>query len=69
MDYGSDTKTIAQMQQECLGVGDRSDYATTVATVSNIRDVNPIVYLACPTEGCGKKLQEEGMSRQAFHHL
>lgn len=47
------------MQQECLGTGDK-DYCTAVAGVTGLRDTAPLVYLACPTDGCGKKLVEEG---------
>lgn len=56
----SDRKTIQQVIAECTGVGDKSDYATVVATITSLREQAPLTYAACTSEGCGKKVIEEG---------
>ena len=57
----SDRKTIQQVTNECTGVGDKSDYASVVATINALREQAPLTYAACTTEGCGKKVIEEGI--------
>jgi replication factor A1 len=57
----SDRKTIQQITNECTGVGDKSDYASVVATINALREQAPLTYAACTTEGCGKKVIEEGI--------
>lgn len=52
-------KTVSQIKDENLGQGEKPDYFNLRGTVVYIRDEN-IAYPACPTEGCNKKLIEEG---------
>lgn len=61
-DYRDDRKTIAQMLVECTGSGDKSDYATVTATITLLRESSALYYCACVTEGCNKKVVEEGPS-------
>ena len=56
----NDRKTIQQMLAECTGLGDKSDYATVVATITSLREQVPLTYAACTSEGCAKKVIEEG---------
>lgn len=55
----NDRKTVQQVLTECTGVGDKSDYATVVASISALREQAPMTYTACTTEGCGRKVIEE----------
>ena len=56
-----DRKFLSQVKDESLGQHDKPDYFSTVASVSYIRSDNGnISYMACPTEGCNKKVIEEG---------
>lgn len=50
-------KTVAQITAE--QVGDKTEYFSLDATIIFIRPEN-CYYPACPTEGCGKKVVEEG---------
>jgi len=58
------TKTIAQVRDENLGMTENSDYFTLKATVVYIKQDN-IAYPACLTEGCNKKVtnDDEGVWR------
>lgn len=53
-------KSLLQIQQECLGTGGPADYANAVVMITGLRESQPLVYQACPSEGCSKKLLEEG---------
>ena len=54
-------KFLSQIKDESLGQHDKPDYFGTVASVSYIKSENGnISYMACPTEGCNKKVIEEG---------
>lgn len=53
-----DRKTISQIKEEALGMGEKPDYFTLLATVFFIKEQN-ISYTACPTEGCSKKVHNE----------
>jgi replication factor A1 len=54
------TKTIIEVSEEGLGMGEKPDYFTLVATISHIRQEN-CWYPACPTEGCNKKVTDMNM--------
>lgn len=59
--YRDDRKFLSQVKDESLGQHDKPDYFSTVASVSYIKhDSGSISYMACPTEGCNKKVIEEG---------
>ena len=56
-----DRKFLSQVKDESLGQHDKPDYFSTIASVTFIRSDNGnISYMACPTEGCNKKVIEEG---------
>lgn len=56
-----DRKFLSQVKDESLGQHDKPDYFSTVASISFIKSENGnISYMACPTEGCNKKVIEEG---------
>lgn len=56
-----DRKFLSQVKDESLGQHDKPDYFSTIASVSYIKSENgSISYMACPTEGCNKKVIEEG---------
>ena len=58
---GIDRKFLSQVKDESLGQHDKPDYFGTIASVSYIKSENgTISYMACPTEGCNKKVIEEG---------
>jgi len=48
-------KTLAQIREENLGMGDKPDYFTTKATIVYIKHES-VSYPACPREGCNKKV-------------
>lgn len=52
-------KTLAQVKDEGLGMGETPDYFMSLATVVFIRQEN-ISYPACRSEGCKKKVVEDG---------
>ena len=53
-------KTLGQVKDEGLGMGDTPDYFTTLATIVFIRQEN-IAYPSCRSaNGCKKKLVEDG---------
>lgn len=54
-----DRKTLGQVKDEGLGMGETPDYFTSLATVVFIRQEN-ISYPGCRTEGCKKKVMEDG---------
>ena len=58
---GSDrnaTKTIAQIKDENLGMGEEADWFTLKATLVYVKNES-FAYPACRTEGCNKKVIEE----------
>lgn len=55
-----DRKTIAQIKEEHLGMGEKPDYFSVLASVAYIKSEGSVSYMACPTEGCNKKVIEEG---------
>ena len=52
-------KTLAEVKDEGLGMGDTPDYFSCLATVVFIRQEN-VSYPACRNEGCKKKVVEDG---------
>jgi len=52
-------KTLGQVKDEGLGMGETPDYFTSLATVVFIRQEN-ISYPGCRSEGCKKKVVEDG---------
>jgi replication factor A1 len=57
---GEERKTIAELRDERLGMGEHPDYATVVGHISFVKTDQAISYMACPAEGCGKKVIEKG---------
>jgi replication factor A1 len=55
-------KTLAQIKDENLGHGEKADDVAVRGTITffNNDPAKPPWYPACPTEGCNKKLVEEG---------
>lgn len=54
-------KFLSQVKDESLGQHDKPDYFSTIASISYVKSENGnISYMACPTEGCNKKVIEEG---------
>lgn len=51
-------KTILQVKDESLGMSETTDYFTTKATVTYIKQDN-FAYPACPSSDCNKKVVEE----------
>ena len=54
---GDPLKTILQIKEENLGMGETTDYFTTKATIVYVKQDN-ISYPACLSEGCNKKVIE-----------
>jgi replication factor A1 len=52
-------KTVAQIRDENLGCGEKPDYFNLKGTIAFIRNEN-FCYPACSTEGCNRKVVEEG---------
>jgi len=52
-------KTLAQVKDEGLGMGETPDYFTSLATVVFIRQEN-VSYPACRTADCKKKVVDDG---------
>lgn len=52
-------KTIQQVKDEQLGMSEQADYFSLKATVIFYKQEN-FSYPACPTEGCNKKVLEDG---------
>ena len=52
---GNEVKTIAQVKDEGLGMGEQVDYFNLKATVVHIKQEN-FCYPACPNQGCNKKV-------------
>ncbi|XP_065054177.1 replication protein A 70 kDa DNA-binding subunit-like [Rhopilema esculentum] len=52
-------KTLAQMKEENLGMGDKPDYFSTRASAIFFRKEN-CLYKACPSAECNKKVIDEG---------
>lgn len=53
-------KLISQIKEENLGQFEKPDYANIIATITFIRAEGNLYYTACPTEGCAKKMQDDG---------
>jgi replication factor A1 len=53
-----DLKTISQVKEEGLGMGDQTDYFTVKATVVHIKQEN-FCYPACLNQGCNKKVTND----------
>lgn len=51
------TKTILQIKEENLGMGEETDYFTLKATIIYVKQDN-VSYPACLSEGCNKKVLE-----------
>ncbi|KAK4168919.1 hypothetical protein QBC43DRAFT_375459 [Cladorrhinum sp. PSN259] len=58
----NDTKTIGQVKDENLGMGDspNGEYFTLKATIVHIRQEPSFCYPACRSEGCNKKVTDMG---------
>ena len=54
---GDPLKTILQIKEENLGMGETTDYFTTKATIVYVKQDN-VSYPACLSEGCNKKVIE-----------
>lgn len=52
-------KTLGQVKDENLGMGETPDYFATLATIVFIKQEN-VSYPACRSEGCQKKVVEDG---------
>jgi len=52
-------RTIDQVKDAQLGMSDKPDFFSVRATVMHIKNDN-ILYPACPTAGCNKKVTETG---------
>lgn len=52
-------KTIAQVKEESIGMSDKQEYFTIKASIQYIK-TDTFAYAACQTEGCNKKVIEEG---------
>lgn len=55
-----DWKQLSQIKDEHLGHGPKPDWFTCLATLVYLKSDGVISYQACPTEGCAKKVVEEG---------
>lgn len=55
-----DRKTISQIKDDHLGQGDKPDFFSLPATIVYIKSDATVSYTACPTDGCNKKVTEEG---------
>ncbi|NXY76643.1 RFA1 protein, partial [Glareola pratincola] len=57
-------KTLFEAKSENLGLGDKADYFSCVATVVHLRKEN-CMYQACPSQDCNKKVidQQNGLYR------
>lgn len=55
-----DRKTISQIKEDHLGQGDKPDFFSLPATIVYIKSDATVSYTACPTDGCNKKVIEEG---------
>ncbi|RDW60927.1 putative single-stranded DNA-binding protein 68k chain [Coleophoma cylindrospora] len=53
------TKTVAQVKDENLGMSENTDYFTTKGTIVYIKQDN-VSYPACLNEGCNKKVTDMG---------
>ncbi len=53
----NDMRTIYAVKEAQLGMSDKTDFFSTRATIMHIRPDN-IVYPACPTSQCNKKMVE-----------
>jgi replication factor A1 len=52
-------KTIGQVKDDNIGTSDKTEYFSTRATINFVKH-ETFSYPACPTEGCNKKVVEEG---------
>eukprot|EP00743_Colponemidia_sp_Colp-15_P012089 GILK01013646.1.p1 GENE.GILK01013646.1~~GILK01013646.1.p1 ORF type:complete len:644 (+),score=126.93 GILK01013646.1:77-2008(+) len=59
--HSNQRKTLSQIKDENIGAEDKPVWFTTKVTVTYIKhDADrPIWYMACPTEGCNKKVMEQ----------
>lgn len=55
-----DWKQLSQIKEEHLGHGPKPDWFTCLSTLVYLKSDANISYQACPTEGCAKKVVEEG---------
>lgn len=55
-----DRKTISQIKDDQLGLGERPDFFSLYATIVYIKSDANVSYTACPAEGCNKKVIEDG---------
>jgi replication factor A1 len=53
-------KLIAQIKDESLGMGEKGDFVSLVATIAYIKSDANVSYPACTSEGCNKKVVETG---------
>eukprot|EP00742_Colponemidia_sp_Colp-10_P012309 GILJ01013801.1.p1 GENE.GILJ01013801.1~~GILJ01013801.1.p1 ORF type:complete len:633 (-),score=108.41 GILJ01013801.1:50-1948(-) len=59
--HSNQHKTLSQIKDENIGAEDKPVWFTTKVTVTYIKHDSdrPIWYMACPTEGCNKKVMEQ----------
>jgi replication factor A1 len=55
----AESRTLAQVKDEQLGMTEKPDYFNTRATVIYVKQDN-LSYPACPTDRCNKKMTLEG---------
>jgi replication factor A1 len=55
----NEVKTIGQIKDENIGMSDKQEYFSTKATINFVKH-ETFSYPACSTEGCNKKVTEEG---------
>ncbi|GAV09001.1 hypothetical protein RvY_18611 [Ramazzottius varieornatus] len=53
-------KNLLQIQTERLGQGDKPDYFMLKGSIMKIRNKDTALYMACPEEGCNKKVIDQG---------
>ena len=58
-------KTIAQVQDENLGMGEDTDWFSLKATIIYVKSEN-FAYPACRSEGCNKKVLQSGMDDETW---
>lgn len=55
----AEVRNLAEVKEAQLGMSDKVEYFSTRATVMHIKSDN-IAYPACPSEGCNKKVVQNG---------
>ena len=53
-------KNLLLIQTEGLGHGDKPDYFMLKGSIMKIRNKDNALYMACPEDGCNKKVIDQG---------